>query len=404
MFKVALTSPWYPSLSDGYDAALDPNSTGWSMYGPYWISNFSDCNVNIGINEQRTASVNFPFRDPGYKAADYDWGVQEFSMFLAVWYYNDLVHWGPLVGPTWDFSTGIFTANSIDETVRLQHQYFRYGDIIDHPNPTGHRWQASVDGDGLELMRKAGDNVGSQITHDPPLGLILGTDTSDAHPTTRLTIARGDPVWSAMQDLCNHSIGPDMEFRPVWGVPGTYAYMNVFQTQMNNTTDFSGNPTNITARFAYNCEDDSLDAYSISGSGNLITMAHVLSTNGYRITVQNSSDAQIFGDYIYWDATEYASDTNGILEERGKALVQGYSRPLNVVSLGIKPDCQYRYLRDFDMGDVIMHMAKKDGYHYSAQDRIVNIRLVQQGDTQNIRTELELQAFRNGTASTTNVS
>jgi hypothetical protein len=368
------------------------------MSGPFYIGDFANCTVNILINDARTASVDISFKDVGLQATMQNWVVEEFATFLAIWFFDDLVFWGPLIEPTWDYTNGMFSANAIDETVRLKSQYFRFGDIIDHPNPFNQRWAATVDGAGLELMRKAGENVGIQITNDPPLGLPLGTDTSDTHDTIRLVVQRGDEVWSGMQDLCNHSVGPDMEFRPVWGTPGVYANMNVFQTQMNNPVDGSGDPTNVTAKFYYNTKEDSLDTYSLTGGGQVITMAHVLTqSGGTRITVNAAEEAEYIGDYIYWDATDYKANKNDILQERGKALLAAYSRPQYRASLGIKPDAPYRYLRDFDIGDVVEHAAQKDGFTHYSWDRIVSIRLIQQNDSTIIRTEIDLQKFVNST-------
>jgi hypothetical protein len=408
VLQVAFTSPWYPIDSANYDAALDPDGNGFMLYGPSWCANPQQTKVTIPLDGGRVGSFTVPFRDPGYQAHKRAWSIEEFATFGVIFWFNVPVLWGPLVEPEWDYTTGLFSASSVEEGMaRAKAQWFRIGDDIakNSTNPAG-RWNATIDGDGLELMRKCCDNVGDQVTNDPPFGVELGTDSSAAAPVNadgvslHMTVERGQEVWQGMVDLSQNEVGPDFENRPVWGVPGVYGYMNVFDVQ--------GSPWDETSCFfEFNCGKDNLSAFKTAGGGQKVTMVHVISKDGKRVTRENFNASSYYGEYIYWDTTDYplkSKRDKRHLQQRGDSILEAYSSSVFKTTMAIKPTAEYRFLRDFDLGDVVKIKARKDGESYDGFDRITEVVLEQQGATSTVITGVGLEALSGGSSFDTDTS
>lgn len=409
MFQVRLTTPWYPADSAYFNADTPFGDSDFRFgAGPWPVADFHECRSGIPVSDGRAASVKVSMDDVGLRTCQRDWGVAEFNVLLAVWWNGHFVHWGPLLEPEWDLTNGVVTLSSVDSTARMSNHYARIGDDLatSAGNAPFGRWVIPVGSWGLKKLRDTANNLpGFQEDHCPPLGIRDGVDTA-LTPVEAFTIQRGQETFSTMKDLVGHASGPELDFKPVWGVPGVYCDMDIHGKMGYTWNGSSFDPVKVWYEapvFDFNQGSESLDGLVIRGGGRLITHAHVLSQNGNRRTVADADAAELNGIWVYWDATDYTTTkkNDSVLLERGKALISGYSQPLFSADASIKPDGPFAFIDNCYLGDPINLTGLYSDFSFNLTMRIVQAEIAQQGDTTTDKVSLQMQEDRDaGEAST----
>lgn len=349
--------------------------------GPGPIQNFEATNVEIPLNGQRSGSITFPMDSP--------WGQQvyPYERAVVVCYTPTTIDdfpltpiiWGKCVKPVFDDETQKVTMPLVDPGAHMEHHFLRYGDqaIGRAPGNPWHR-QVPVDWQGILMLIDAARNIPNQNTRNcPDIGVYARADYSDTADTLdaatklKMKFGRGDEVWQSVEDLTEHDIGPDIVLRPTLDRMDERAYVEL------EIFDRLGVDTGV--RFESGTARNNATV-SFSPGGKLITHDHVLSQDGKkRVTAVDTGSSATYGVYVSWDVTNYKATDTPILKAFGKEQIKKYGKPPLFNVIKPNPDCNFKFLRDYDVGDTVTAVQRTPNKTWQTPARILKV-TVQQSD------------------------
>lgn len=337
---------------------------------------FWDGETEIELNELRTAKVTISMYDPACE------DILPLERFLRVRYLGEVIFWGPMLEPDWNFDESKVTINAIDEGYRMVKHFVRIGDAVETDEFT------TVDHRGVLALRDCALNTAGQTARGVP-DLGIGDGTTDVPDVDiKLKITRGDEVWATIGDLAESLDNPfDVELVPQEIGQGNYALVNTYIKQ--------GTDKSTTLKFHYNWGKSNLDKFSSRPSGSVVvTHDHVLSQDlEHRGTAAAEGPSARFGPYVKWDALSRnvdpsEPDPDAILAGFGKGTVMAYGEPPKFFTFSTRLDTGDSnvptYGRDFLVGD-LGHVVAKKGYgFFNEQARIRKVTIKQANYSKNM--------------------
>ena len=379
-----------------------------------------DTEIDIAINARRQAKCSLSIYDPALGAimdkleampgrASLPLGrdLDPYATMLRVWHWGHCVFWGPIVKPDWGGESERVVLNAVDPGVRMEQHQARFGDYLVSPqNVYGYdakkqSGSCPVNFVGVRLLRDCANNTAAQNRRGVPnLGIRDGINThyEVGDDPGFIDVKRGDEVWQKMSELIGFEGAPDVEIEPIVDSRlGNYAKLNTYFSQ--------GVDKRSRIIMHYGFGRDNLADYNRSPGGKIVTHQHEVSQDAKtRVTRANKASSLYHGIYVAWDPTDLvkraAATQEGFESDLGKVVdeqLKRYSVPPRYSSCVLKQedsiesrDAQYRYLRDFAVGDVITTVCRKGYMFEEAQPRIMAVKLKQRGNTRNCDTELTL--------------
>lgn len=363
------------------------------------ITDYSQCEVEVPINDGRTARVTCSLYNEG--VADIVKDGAALKVFLKIRYYGIPVFWGPLTRPRIDFPSGTIELPARDLSLRLERTFLRNGDYAvdtgyDVGGGTG-MWQL------LEAARLAGTAWETHTPAIPDLSIAEGfTDYGGTFPTTSTKALRGDNLWQKILDFSESRAGPDFEIRPIdeqYNPNGSDLHDPV--TDWRNVSEFNvydrqGDPDKWeTLRFHHGFGRDNAEVTWEQGGDQVVNYVVAVGgdDNTLRKFARNVTSWEEVGIYQAWDAG--ASNDADVLEYRAHSTVKAYSRAPNYFTVAPRNDpptarFAYRYMQDFEVGDAVLVAAKRSGVFFEETGRITKVTLTLDEDSGLVQQALEV--------------
>lgn len=351
------------------------------------LTQFTDGQVEIPLNDQRTAKVTISVYDPACQ------DILPLERFLHVRYLGKVVFWGPMTDPVWDVTDGTVTINALGAEWRSSKAFVREGDTINgvvvgnsDTDPDGTVGvDCPITSDGMWDIVSTSFNTDEQAARGvPDIGIDRGL-TGDGGSTETIKVSRGDETFGTVQKFGEALLGPDFSFEPQDMLDGGWAGNYV----KFNTFDKKGADKTGVLRLQYNWGQNNLDGYQETPSGTaVVTHAHRLSADGKnRGTAAATGPSARFGVYVDWDAIEgnpagdTEDDKDAVLAGIGKVTVEDYGEPPAFITivpkLAIDGQPFLRYGSDYVEGDEVHVSAHKGFYRRGWDARITKVTLSQ---------------------------
>ena len=323
--------------------------------------------------------------------AGLDTKFSTYSNFLYIKWRGQVVFWGAIITKDIDFDGRSLTIKAKDQGARLEHHYFRIGDLaMDVPGDItkGH---LTVDRAGLLLCLTAGEIYVTAGRHYIPLGISYGTDDhTPSDPVDQIQIERGQEIWRTMQDLADRSDGPMFEFKPlsITDSRKCFAVMNTYGPYVRD--DVSS-----TVKFHYRTGLNNIRNIRETEGGQVLSHTHVLTQdNQWRTTTYSGESAEAYGVWIQWQQVDFnlrhslsEDEVNQNLGAVGDAILDTYGRPLHSVEITLRRDDQiqdsanqFYWLTNFQVGDIVEVQGISGPEHLTGKYTIDEVRLEQEGD------------------------
>jgi len=254
-----------------------------------------------------------------------------------------------------------------------------------------------------------------QTANYPPLGIDDDPGFDESWDDTNLpplAYQRGDQVWQALLDFTSGLFSPEFQFIPVEDSDFYAVLYTTVKRGLHDPVNGIWIPNSSTASAYINSGWEAGDDMPLSNAqfqagfgkwnceikhkpgGKLVTHVHTLSDTGrIRVTVASPPSAEQHGVYVHWEQTDYKTDEEAILRQRGRQILAAYQSPLN--NLEIEPNglCEYRFMRDYLVGSIVRgsyHSGVVEAGPFNA--RIVQVELKgDQNDLSGFKTSLTVQ-------------
>lgn len=353
------------------------------------LTQYEDAEVNIPINDARTARVKISLYDPLVQE------VIAYMRMLRIYYGSTLVFWGPITEPQFQLGDATCSIAAVDPSIRLQNHFIRYGDDAEKKTETnGFDGKVPVDYRGMRMIRDAANNTPEQdLRAVPPLGILNGSANTPQGPP-RLTFERSMNVWDAMKEVADHDPGPDFQLRPSTAELGAYCFLDCFNKQ--------GTDRSATVIFQGGWGLDNLDDMTYTPGGKLITHAHVLSSDGLmRVTTTDIASSHDRGVYVEWEATDYPVtdlDDIDVLAERGAVWIDAYGVPPDYHTITPRLNSGYVYGTSYGIGDYVSSSIRRGYLNKDMTGRVTAVTLKQEAQSGMVREAITIVPDTSGTA------
>lgn len=313
--------------------------------------------------------------------------LRPYKHFLYMEWRGHPVFWGPIVTKEIDFEERSLTLRARDQSIRLEHHFYRLGDeALNHPtDPT--KGFLLVGTEGLRVSVEAGELPSAFAGF--ALGIEMGTDTFGPG-VNEIIIERSQEVWRTMVELTERTDGPLFELVPadVDTSPTRLATLNSFgQIRDNHTNPLTADYVSLD----YNTGNHNLRNIRPTEGGKLLTFATVVSEDlDFRVNVIANDQMNEFGQYVHWEAVDFnvanIGEADELLGAVGAAYLNAYAQPLTNLDLELRRDDevgatnQFYYIEDFKVADLIHISGTEADETVSGNYQIEEVSLEQEPD------------------------
>lgn len=356
------------------------------------LTQFFEFKLRVPRKGYRTADLRVNLLsdelEPLYTTGDH---LRTYANFLYVKWRSHVIFWGPILSKEVDFEGNDLTLHASDQGSRLEHHYFRIGDIAMDDPRNASKGHLTVNAAGIDLSLKAGEppnspdiDAGSQYI---PLGVRMGSDHHTDYGR-RIQIERGQEVWRTMLDLGDRTDGPLFEFVPLDISDGEdFAVCNVFDQVRD---DISAD-----VKFHYGTDLKNVRNMKLDVGGEVLSHAVVLTQdNRWRVLSISVPTGEEYGVWIQWEQVDFnlnktatEADATDALGAVGDAVLDQYGRPLTSVEITLRRDDQiidasdqFHWITDFRVGDIVGVKGTKGHESFSGKYMIDEVRLEQETD------------------------
>lgn len=340
------------------------------------LTRYAGLEIDVPLNDSRTGNITISMYDPISRL------IRPIDRMIKVYLsdYPEPVFWGHIVQPVKDYAAGTITCSLHDPTIKLKHNFHRFGDIVvDAGYP--------IDGTGvMQLIESAIPYVGSSVK---PLGIDWGTAVGNFQPPGSLLrgkCERGENIWDSLQKLVQKAVGPDIEFEPLDNL-GT-GYFCVVNSGAKPDDPGGGES------MSRDLHEDVKFIYGINAE-NLIPQPDGNAMRNYYVAVNpggekarhdpdnkalyhNSASWNQYGIFEGWESVGEKVSHDTLLSD-ARAWVTAYAYPPNYFQVVPKASADNvpRWPNDFKVGDFIGAAGSKAGHEFEEVGRVVRIGITQ---------------------------